>query len=55
MQVRDLVKRWSMREPGAVKKVDEILATMQLTMDDVAARAIEVRIGSVERLEAMLK
>jgi hypothetical protein len=54
LAVSDLVDRWSIRDPAAVRKVDEVLATMQLTMDDVAARAMELKIRTVDTVNAMV-
>ncbi len=52
--ISHLVKGWSKRASEAVRKVDELLAAMQLTMDDVAARATELKIKSIETVNAMV-
>src|SRR5262245_56144373 len=45
----DLSKDWAARNPQAIKKVDELLSSMELSKDAVAARAWSANIADFER------
>lgn len=49
-----LSQAWAKRDPDAIKQVDEILASADLTMDAVMARALEPKLDQVERIDRMI-
>ena len=50
----DLLDRWMERDPDAIKYVDTLLERAGLTMDDVTAQTMAVKIGEIERLDRMI-
>jgi hypothetical protein len=50
----ELVNDWVKHEPKALARVDEILASAKLTMEDVRAHALLLRLGVVEQLDRLI-
>ena len=50
----ELVSDWVKHEPKALARVDEILASAKLTMEDVRAHALLLQLGAVERLDRLI-
>ena len=53
-QVHDLVRRWTQRDPDAIKKVDELLASAKLSMDHVMAQVAVHELANVERFNRLI-
>src|SRR5262245_38647915 len=51
---RDLAQAWATRERGAVKQVDELLASAGFTMDAVMAQALSLKLDAIERIDRMI-
>lgn len=51
---RKLSALWNARLPDAVKKVTELLAGADLSMDEVMAQTLSLKIKDVERIERMI-
>jgi hypothetical protein len=49
-----LAREWVRRNPDAIKEVDRILASADLTMDAVGAEMLSDNIDNVERIERMI-
>lgn len=49
-----LAKEWVRRNPDAIKEVDRILASTDLTMDAVRAEMLSANIEHVERIDRMI-
>ena len=47
----ELVNKWIRRNPKALKEVDEILASGNLTMQDVEARAFAIEIDKIQQID----
>lgn len=50
----ELLDRWAEREPDAVRYVDTLLQRAGLTMEDVMAQTLSVKINDIERIEALV-
>jgi len=50
----ELVSDWVKQEPKALARVDELLASANLTMEDVRAHALLLQLGAVERLDRLI-
>jgi hypothetical protein len=50
----ELVNDWIKHEPHALARVDEILASAELTMEDVRAHALLLRLETVERFDRLI-
>lgn len=51
LQTRPLVRSWSL---GYDSQANEILSKMKLTSEDITAKAFELRLGEVERINGMI-
>jgi hypothetical protein len=51
VEAGDLSKHWAMRNPQAIGKVDELLSSMELPRDAVAARAWSTHLADFERID----
>jgi hypothetical protein len=51
---RALAKAWAKRDPGAIKEVDVLLASADLTMDAVMAQTLALKLDAVERIDRMI-
>ena len=49
-----LVEDWARRKPHAIKEVNRILASADLTMDAVMAHTLRQNLDSIERIDRML-
>jgi hypothetical protein len=49
-----LANNWHSRDEAAIKQVDEVLASAELTMDAVMAETLALRLLEVERIDRML-
>jgi hypothetical protein len=52
--VRDLAEAWARRERGAIKQVDELLASAGLTMDAVMAQTLSLKLDDIDRIERLI-
>jgi hypothetical protein len=52
--LRQLVEDWARREPNAIKEVNHILASADLTMDAVMAHTLCENLDSMERIDSMI-
>jgi hypothetical protein len=52
--VGNLVKRWARCEPKALKEVERLLASAGLTMDDVMAQTLALKLDEVERIDRLI-
>jgi hypothetical protein len=50
----DLAKAWTARKPSALKRVDKILASAEMTMDAVMAQTLSLKLDDIERIERMI-
>ena len=50
----ELVGDWVKQEPKALARVGEILASANLTMEDVRAHALLLQLGAVERFDRLI-
>lgn len=50
----DLLDRWAQRDPDAIKYVDTLLQRAGLTMEDVTAQTLSVKINDIERIEGLV-
>jgi hypothetical protein len=50
----DLAKAWAAREKAAIERVDELLASAGLTMDEVMAQTLSINLNDIERIERMI-
>jgi hypothetical protein len=50
----ELVNDWIRRKPGAIEKVDAILASGELTMENVTARAFVREIDNIQRFDQLM-
>ncbi len=53
-QVHDLVRRWTQRDPDAIKQVDELLASVKLSIDHVVAQVAVRELANVERFNRLI-
>jgi hypothetical protein len=51
---RDLAQAWATRERGAIKQVDELLASAGLTMDAVMAQTLSLKLDDIDRIDRMI-
>jgi hypothetical protein len=49
-----LSQSWASRERAAIKKVDKLLASADLTMDAVTAQTLANKIDDIERIDRMI-
>jgi hypothetical protein len=49
-----LSKAWARRDPKAIKEVDALLASADLTMDAVMAETLALELDKVERIDRMI-
>ncbi len=49
-----LVEAWARREPSAIKRVNRLLASAELTMDAVMAHALRENLDFMERVDRMI-
>jgi hypothetical protein len=52
--IGQLMKDWARRKPFAIKKVNRILASANLTMDAVIAHSLSENIDFIERIERLI-
>jgi hypothetical protein len=52
--IEGLALAWVRRDPSAIKEVDEILASADLTMDAVMAHTLSQNLHAIERFEHMI-
>ncbi|MDO8876791.1 MAG: hypothetical protein Q8M24_04665 [Pseudolabrys sp.] len=52
--LQDLLDRWVERYPDAIEYVDTLLERAGLTMDDVTAQTMGVKIGDIERIDRIV-
>lgn len=50
----DLAEAWARRERGAIKQVDELLASAGLTMDAVMAQTLSLKLDDIDRIDRMI-
>ena len=50
----ELSKEWAQRKPSAIKRVDRLLASADLTMDAVLAQTLSDNLDQVERIDRMI-
>jgi hypothetical protein len=50
----ELMRRWTKGEPEAIKRVEALLASANLTLNDVAAQATAAELSTVERLNHLI-
>jgi hypothetical protein len=50
----DLAQAWATREPGAIKQVDELLASAGFTMDAVMAQTLSLKLDDIDRIDQMI-
>jgi hypothetical protein len=50
----ELSKQWALRDRQTVKRVDQLIASMGLTMEAVVAQALSIHIDSFERIDRMV-
>src|SRR5262245_42098698 len=48
-----LSQAWAKRDANAIKEVDELLASAELTMDAVMAQTLALKLDEIERIDAM--
>jgi hypothetical protein len=48
-----LAEKWAARDRLAIKQVDALLAAADLTMDDVMAKCLSLRLDDIERIDRM--
>ncbi len=53
-QVHNLMRRWAQRDPGAIKQVDDLLVSAQLSMDHVVAQVVVHELPNVERFNRLI-
>lgn len=46
-----LVKKWAARDPAAVKRIDRILASADITLDTIMARVFLARFDTIDRID----
>jgi hypothetical protein len=51
---QNLAYGWAARDPGAVERVKQILASADLTIDHVMAQTLAVRLDDIERLDLLM-
>jgi len=51
---RDVAQAWATREPGAIRQVDELLASAGFTMDAVMAQTLSLSLDDIERIDRMI-
>ena len=51
---RDVAQAWATREPGAIRQVDELLASAGFTMDAVMAQTLSLNLDDIERIDRMI-
>jgi hypothetical protein len=51
---KDLAQAWARRERGAIKQVDELLASAGLTMDAVMAQTLSLKLDDIDRIDRMI-
>jgi hypothetical protein len=51
---RDLAQAWATRERGAIKQVDELLASAGFTMDAVMAQTLSLKLDDIDRIDQMI-
>ncbi len=51
---RTLERNWASREPDAVAKVDDVLAAIGLTRDELMAETLAWKLDEVERIDCMI-
>lgn len=49
-----LADSWALRDPAAIEQVDDLLKLAGLTMDEVRAQTLSVKISDVERIDGMI-
>jgi hypothetical protein len=50
----ELVKKWAGRDPDAIRQVDELLSSAQMTIAAVEARVITAKSGHIERMDRII-
>jgi hypothetical protein len=50
----ELLDRWAQRDPDATEYVDTLLRGAGLTMDDVMAQTLSVKISDIERIDGIV-
>jgi len=51
---RDLAQAWATRDRGAIRQVDELLASAGFTMDAVMAQTLSLKLDDIERIDRMI-
>jgi hypothetical protein len=52
--INELVEKWARREPDAIREVDRVLASANLTMDAVIAQTLGVQLAVIEGIDRMI-
>jgi hypothetical protein len=50
---KELAKGWAAKDPAGVKQVEELLASAGQTIETVKARALEIALNSIERIDRL--
>lgn len=53
-EAEKLSSDWAIRAPQAMKKIEKILAGADLTMDEVVAETIAIKISDIEKLDRLI-
>ena len=48
---KELAHAWAARDPSAIQRVDELLASVGATIESVQVRALELALGPIERID----